>query len=589
MQVLAKLIQSVVTRFRHRLADFDALPQLTLLGILIGCAAGLLIIAFRFAIELPLSYILNEHNENFENLSLIWRFSLPMIGAFVIATGLHFLKENHRNVSIGHVLERLHNFQGRMPVVNLIVQFFGGVISLITGQSVGREGPAVHLGASISSLIGQWLKLPNNSLSTLIGCGVAAAIAASFNTPVAGVIFSMEVVLMSYSIIGFIPIMMASVCGALIARATFGTEVFFTVNDAQLHGFFEIPFMIAAGIIIALFATLYMRLQLGFNRFNHYPIFLRVMAAGLLTSVIGLAFPEILGLGYDTINLSLEGKLSFSLLLAIALAKILATSFSISMGIPGGLIGPQLFIGACIGGMIGICGHYFFPDNINNSGIYVLLGMAAMMGAVLNAPLAALMAVLELTYSPGIIFPSMLIIVVACVITRQLYDCDGIFVEQLNLIGTKLESGPLQQMLGNIGVRSAMKTAFTQCTDKITVQSANQLLGSNPLWIVVNSDTSTILLRAADLAVAVKAVDDAEQIDTSESSKTKNNVIDLLEIPGQRFNLLPITELSSLFEAKKILDKKPGSALFVTPQIQVTPGQQVLGIITQETINNYYL
>jgi len=600
MKLLGSLIQSTATKFRHSLADFDALPQLTLLGIIIGFSAGGLIVLFRYAIEVPLAYILSGNIENFEGLSPLWRFGLPMTGALIIATGLHYLKEKDRNVSIGHVLERLHNFQGRMPITNLFVQFIGGAISLITGQSVGREGPAVHLGASISSLIGQWLKLPNNSLSTLIGCGVAAAIAASFNTPVAGVIFAMEVVLMSYTITGFIPIMMASVCGALITRATFGSEVFFTVDNAELHGFLELPFMVIAGLIIALFATLYMRLQLGFNRFTHYPIFLRVMAAGLLTSIIGLFFPEILGLGYDTINLSLEGKISFSVLLAIALAKILATSFSISMGIPGGLIGPQLFIGACIGGMIGIVGNTFFPESITNSGIYVLLGMAAMMGAVLNAPLAALMAVLELTYSPGIIFPSMLIIVIACVVTRQLYKCDGIFVEQLNLNGTKLENGPLQQMLGNIGVRSAMKTAFVESPEEITLSAAKNLLDNNPLWILIKTKEEQILLRAADLAIALKLFEDEQKKITDEKNAKENigkvntnempeHSFDLLEIPAQRYNLAPITELSSLFEAKKLLDKNPGSALFVTPQIQVTPEPKVIGIISQETISNYYM
>ena len=225
---IATHTRNALARFRHRLADIDALPQLTLLGIAIGCAAGLLIVLFRYAIELPLSYILPGNNENFEGLSHFWHFALPVAGALIIATGLHHLKDKDRSVSVGHVLERLHNFQGRMPLTNMIVQFIGGAISLITGQSVGREGPAVHMGASIASLIGQKLQLPNNSLSTLIGCGVAAAIAASFNTPVAGVIFAMEVVLMSYSITGFIPVMMASVCGALIARATFGDETFFT-------------------------------------------------------------------------------------------------------------------------------------------------------------------------------------------------------------------------------------------------------------------------------------------------------------------------------------------------------------------------
>jgi CIC family chloride channel protein len=226
--------------------------------------------------------------------------------------------------------------------------------------------------------------------------------------------------------------------------------------------------------------------------------------------------------------------------------------------------------------------------------------MAAMMGAVLNAPLAALMAVLELTYSPGIIFPSMLIIVIACVVTRQLYKCDGIFVEQLNLIGTTLESGPLQQMLGNIGVRSAMKTAFIESPKTINLKTAKILLSNNPIWILIKTEEEQTLLRAADLAIALKLFEEDQKKITAETKPEENidelnankiyiHTFDLSEIPAQRLDLAPITELSSLFEAKKLLDKKLGSALYVTPQIQVTPEPKAIGIITQETISNYYM
>jgi H+/Cl- antiporter ClcA len=579
-----------INQFRNRLSYIDALPQLTILGAIIGCVAGLLIVVFRYTIETSLNYLLPTSNDNFEGLSPVWQFALPVIGALIIGTGFHFLDSKHRHVSIGHVLERLHNYEGRMPAINLLVQFIGGIISLVCGHSVGREGPAIHIGASISSLMGQWLKLPNNSLGTLIGCGVAAAIAASFNTPIAGVIFAMEVVLMSYTIIGFIPIMMVSVCGALVARAAFGNEVFLSIDTTALNGLIEMPFMIIAGLIIALFASAYVKLQLNFNRFNHFPIFARIMAAGLLTGFVALFFPQILGLGYDTINLTLEGKIGVGFLIALAVAKILVTSFSITMGVPGGIIGPQLFIGACIGGSIGIIGHYLFPDDINNDGIYVLLGMAAMMGAVLNAPLAALMAVLEMTYSPGVIFPSMLIIVVACVLTRYLCKCDGIFVAQLRLKGTHLNISPIKQILGAIGVRSAMKTTFVESESKISVEVANELLSTNSLWIIIKANEGLLLLRAADLALELEALKESSNV-KKDSITIENNVtvIDLLEIPAHRFNILPIPELASLFEAKQLLDSNPGYALFVVPQIQSTQEQRKLGIITQDTINNYYI
>lgn len=569
-----------IKQFRHSLADIDALPQLTLLGVLVGILSGLLIIAFRLLIELPLSISLPGHSENFEGLPRALHFILPVAGALLIGIALHYIPEKFRDVSVGNVLERFHNYQGRMPAGNFLVQFFGGILCLISGQSVGREGPAVHIGASAASLFGQWLQLPNNSLRTLIGCGVAAAIAASFDTPVAGVIFAMEVVLMNYSIIGFIPIMMAAVCGAFITRLTFGEAEFFTATDLNMHGLWEIPLMIIAGLIIGLVATLYMRLQLGFSRFRHYPIALRVIAAGCVTGLLALVAPEILGLGYDTVNMALDGNIAFQALVVILLAKLLATTFSIAMGMPGGLIGPQLFLGACIGAIIGNVVNLIFPDSVSNSGFYVLLGMAAMMGSVINAPLAALMAVLELTYNPSVMFPSMLIIVVSCLTTRQLFQCEGIFIEQLKIGGKSLDASPAQQILSNIGVRSAMKTAFVECQTEITLAAAKHHLENNPLWIVIHSkDQQKILLRASDLAVYLASEHPALQQPES---------IDLLEIPGQRFTLSPIHELATLYEAQQLLHHQQADALFVTPQVQSSPEAKVLGIITHNTIENHY-
>ncbi|MBX2807592.1 MAG: chloride channel protein [Cellvibrionaceae bacterium] len=576
--------QQLITQFRHSLSDIDALPQLTLLGILIGITAGVLIVAFRYAIEWTLTMTLPSHSENFEGLDHYWRFLLPLAGSGILVLMMFRLQAKQRSVSVGHVLERLHNFQGRLPLSNLIVQFIGGIISLISGQSVGREGPAVHIGASTGSLVGQWLKLPNNSLSTLLGCGVAAAISASFHTPIAAVIFAMEVVLMNYSTRGFVPVMMASVSGSMVTQATLGIDSWFTLTNTHLNSLWETPFLLLSGVVIALFASLYIQLQLHFNRFAHLPLALRLLAAGVLTGSLGLLFPEILGLGYDTINFSIESKLGLSALLGIALAKILATSFSMSMGIPGGLIGPQLVIGACVGGIMGILGQQLFPTTIGNTSIYVLLGMAAMMGAVLNAPLAALTAVVELTYNSSIIFPGMLVIAVSCLATRLLTGREGIFVEQLKFNGTQLSISPLQQLLANIGVRSAMTTAFTETTTLTTVSIAEHLLSTNPQWIVIQQEEQRLLLRSTDLAAALQAIN--AQVTTK--APTADTPIDLLEIPGQRYNLVAIDELASLWEAKQTLEKHTDSALFITPQIQTTLKPRILGIVTQDTMNNYY-
>lgn len=468
------LLNTHISTFRQKLAHIDALPQLTIIGIIVGITVGLIIIAFRLLIEKGALLFLNEHSENFEALPVHLHFFLPFCGAILIGSIIHFVPKLYRDVSVGQVLERLHNYQGRMSGGNFLVQFFGGALCLITGQSVGREGPAVHLGASAASLIGQWMKLPRNSLRTLIGCGVAAAIAASFDTPVAGVIFSMEVVMMSYSIVGFIPIMMSAICGTLITRLVFDSAPSFFMAEVSMHGLWELAIMFIGGLGVGLAATLYMRLQLFFSRWHHLPIFWRLSAAGAITGLLALVAPEILGLGYDTISLALDQQLTITTLVLILFAKILATSFGIGMGLPGGLIGPQLFIGACLGAILGIVVNTFFYETSSMS-LYVLLGMAAMMGAVINAPLAALIAILELTYSPSVLFPSLLIIVVSCISTRLLFRCEGIFIEQLQQRGKVLKNNPNQQALNSIGVSSVMAHMSYEDRKQITMEASDSL------------------------------------------------------------------------------------------------------------------
>jgi H+/Cl- antiporter ClcA len=569
--------------------------------------------------------LLPGHIENFEALSPLQAFLFPLTGATILAIIFYYLPKKNSDLSVGYVLERFHNFQGNIPPVNVVVQFFASAISLISGQSVGREGPAIYLGAGIASAFGRWCRLPHNSLRTLIGCGVAAAIAASFNTPIAGVIFAMEVVLMSYSIVGFIPIMMASVCGALITRLAFGEGMLFSFSGFAMHGLWELILMISAGFIIGIVATAYMRLQLAFMRFSNLPVAVKIMLAGLLTGCAALVAPEVLGLGYDTVNLLLMSHLAIYTLCIILIAKIIVTSFSVAMGMPGGLIGPQLFIGACVGAIVGTLINSIFPDSVSNTGLYVLLGMAAMMGAVINAPLAALMAVLELTYNPSLIFPSMLIIVVSCITTRLLFKCEGIFIEQLRTKGKSLDSSPTQQILSNIGVASVMNTTMIQCEQFVTAATVKKALADNPLWIVIhllsdnnNNDeekggheSSNVLLKAADLATYISQRSTREDwreehkntegtlIDAplGEVSTSKEPRIDLLNIPAQRFTLAPIHALATLYEAKQVMEKTQTDALYVVPPIAVTQHRPrikdqsstlILGIITRQAINTHY-
>ncbi|GLS25895.1 chloride channel protein [Marinibactrum halimedae] len=565
--------------FRHQLAYLDALPQLTFLALLAGVATGTVVVGFRLLVDLPL-LSLPEHIDNFEGLPQSARFWLPLFGATALGALLMWLPSRRIKVGVGHVLDRLHNHQGHMPASNFFVQFFGGITCLITGQSVGREGPSVHLGAATASFVGRWLRIPNNSMRTLIGCGVAAGISASFNTPLAGVIFAMEVVMMEYTIAGFIPIIISSVTGAIITRAMFGHDHSFVIAHSQLTSLYEFPFMIVIGIGIGLSATTYSWILRSSLSVAHWPMVIRFAIAGGLTGLTALVFPEILGLGYDTIEDAIAGNFSLQLLLAIALTKLVISSAAIGLGLPGGLIGPTLVIGACLGGAFGIIGQSI--SGVHSDGLYVLIGMTAMMGAVLNAPLAALVAILELTHNPNVIFPSMMVVVIASLVTRRLFNADGVFLALLSAQGHNIDSNAPRRELSRIGVLSVMNTQFVVSDPVLECDDAHQLLNNQPLWIIFeNPETQSLnALRAADLASFLDSA--PEKVLTLEES------IQLAELPGKRLAIYPIHDTANLLEAHQLMKAHNAEAVYVERSHRPVVGTSIVGIISRDAINNHY-
>ena len=578
----AKWVQranSAIVHFRHSLSYIDALPQLTFLGLVIGLFTGLIIVCFRLFIEWPLEQFMPNGAESFEQLAADTRTFMIFGGAFFLWLFLRAMGPEASQVGVGHVLHRLHNFQGRLPKRSWFTQFVGGVICLLSGFSVGREGPAVHLGAGCASQVGNWLRLPNNSRHTLVGCGVAAAISASFDTPMAGVIFAMEVIVMEYTIIGFVPVIMASVMGAVLSQAVFAgsSELVLVRND--MESLIELPFMVACGLVIALSSALFIRLNITAMRFRHWALWQRLALAALITSVVAWWEPAIMGLGYDTLGQAMNGELMLTALIVICFAKIVVSSLTVGLGLPGGVIGPALVSGACLGGALGLLVHAIYPDVVVEPAFYVLIGMAGMMAAVVNAPLAALVAVLELSYNPHIIFPAMLVIVVACVTTRYFFNFGGIFNEQLKHSGRPLNLKPAPQALRRAGVRSVMDSALVIVHKDMDYEHAKQILAKKPNWLIVDEAPRYTALRAANLAIWLETA----PVEVLALEKD----IDLFAIPAQRLILAAIHEDATLWEAEQAITKGQSDAVYVaTAKHSVLNVMQ--GIVTAEHLDNYY-
>ncbi|WP_432471058.1 chloride channel protein [Amphritea sp. HPY] len=565
--------------FRNRLAHAEALPQLVLLGIMSGLVTGLVILAFRLMIDLPLeAWLPGNNNENFEGLPVWIRFILPVIGAILLLVLFLNLRPATRKVGVVHVLERLSYHQGHLPAKNMLVQFFGAVMAILSGQSVGREGPAVHLGAACGSLVGQTLKLPNNSLRILVGCGVAAAISASFNTPLAGVIFAMEVILMEYTVIGFTPVLVASVTAALLIKAAYGDEPAFSIPAVQIQSLAELPYIIILGLVTALMAAVFIRIMVQTQRTIKWSMAARFLTAGTLTGIVALFYPQVMGVGYDTVTMALEGNTELKLLIGLLIAKWLLTPFVLGLGIPGGLIGPTFYIGAVTGASFGVVIALLTGESHSGIGFYAMLGMGAMMGAVLNAPLAALIALLELTGNPNIIFPGMLTIVVATTTVRYFFNQPSIFLTSLKAQGLDYRQEPLTQALSRLGVSSIMHTDFIRSGYIATADAALHVLESQPEWMILEDENGkpTDILFPADLEYFIQAISERDGFNPDLR-------LDLTEVPAVRKDIAPLPINATLKEALDKMNYERLDALYIEKL-----NHEIAGIITREQVEHFY-
>ncbi|MCG6967713.1 MAG: chloride channel protein [Chromatiaceae bacterium] len=408
----------------------SALIATTLWGAATGAAAALLVLAFRWVIEDGQRLFLPSGElGGYESLPGWAVLVLPLAGGVVLGLVFERLDPQLREVGIVHVLRRIKR-PGRsvLPFRNAVVQFFAGAFAILCGQSVDREGPGVHLGATAGNLLGRRIGASGVNVYTLTACGGAASIAAAFNTPLAGVAFVIEVLHVRYRIERFIPIIAASVIGAIISRARYGDNPAFQVMNLDMGSLYEFSLLLGLGVLLGVLALAFVwgadRLAHATRGWRPLPAF---ACAGAVTGLVGLAYPQVLGVSYDTLSAILDNRLGAALLAGLTVAKLATTAVAVGLRVPGGLIGPSLVIGGAAGALVGVSAPGWVGFATGSESFYGTMGMVAMMGAVLQAPLAALFALLELTADPGIILPGMTVVVTADLVARQMLGRDSVF------------------------------------------------------------------------------------------------------------------------------------------------------------------
>ena len=577
MEHIKQRIKNLATAVKFRLSTMDKLIPVSLLSILIGLVTGLVIVAFRWVIEESQVLILNNNDpESYESLPGWLQFALPTLGGLIIGLIFQRIKESERAIGVVHVMRNLAHNQGRLPFKNAALQFIGAAISIISGHSVGREGPCIHLGAASGSLLGQAFLVPNNILRTLVGCGVAAAIAASFNTPLAGVIFAMEVILMEYALVSFIPIIISAVVATAVMQAVYGDAPVLVFPSFNMGSLDHLGNVFLMGLMLGILAALFIQSLRFFSRqLTNQPLWQRTTIAGALTGLIAIFIPEIMSLGYDTVNGAALGEFAFWALILITLAKVLATTLGLGLGLPGGLIGPTVFIGATFGAAFGA----LWADADTSLGFYALIGMAAMMSATLNAPLAALTAILELTANPNIIMPGMLAIVVANLTTTQLFGQDSVYHMQLKDKGITFDNNPVSQYLRGLSINHLLKKPVFFLPHHLLSIKELSLHLQHSGWLLIKSAETphATLINIDDVKNHLNNID--AQPDAQ---------IDLLSLPVDQSPAAAINLRASLQDAlASIRNEKVDTLYVVDNPLADTP--IIYGIITRSDIEKTFL
>lgn len=569
------VFHSQTSRLRRRQLELlfrENIPLLTIIGAAIGAVTALVIALFRFIIELGVSSLtpLSDH-EAFEQLPIDARLILLSIGLVLIYIIQRPLARSQRQTGIGHVLSMLQQQDGHMPIRNWLNQFASTIIALISGLSVGREGPAVHLGAGIGSQAAERLDTPKSTVRLLLGAGVASAIAAAFDTPLAGVLFAMEVILFEYLIAGFIPIIAAAVTATAVTRVIYGHAPLIALPSIdQLDEPLGLSFLLV-GLIIGTAAAAHIYftgwLIRQTSNWSLKVKFLMIFACSVPAAIF---LPELLGTGSDTLAKAIDGELVFTLLILIAVGKMLLSSITVGLGVPGGLIGPSLLVGACLGAA---CAMIASAMGINHSPVAMaVVGMTAMMGATLFAPLAALSATIELTSSTALIWPAMLAIVIANIVSRYVFNQRSIFQQIARAQGIEVSNNKLQQAVKQISILPLATQSFQYAPRVCRISDIQALCDKH--WIIAQDSNEMRLLDAKALSSTLTDECSREQVQS-------DSFVDLFQYCRQDASLGKIAANANLAQALTELRRHNYSGLLVT----MPYGQP--GLITRKRISDY--
>lgn len=388
-----------------------------------------------------------------------WRVAIPAIGGAIVGPLVYFFAREARGHGVPEVMKAVALRGGVIRPRIVGMKALSSAVTIGTGGSAGSEGPIVQIGAAVGSTLGQLLGVKVRELRTLVACGAAAGISATFNAPIAGALFAAEIVVGDFGVAQFSPIVIASVVATIVSRWALGNHPAFPVPEYEIVSPLEVfPYMIA-GVVAGLVGVAFIRtLTFAEERFEAVPVpdWSKAAIGGALMGVIAIALPQVYGVGYTTIGAALAGKLTAGVLGALLVAKLLATSLTLGSGGSGGIFAPSLFLGAMTGGFLGSYIHAWFPDATASSGAYALVTMGAVVAATTHAPISAILIIFEMTQTIDIV-PALMAACVLSTVVSQVLSKESIYTEKLRRQGIDIFIRDDPNALKQLYVRDEME------------------------------------------------------------------------------------------------------------------------------------
>jgi len=439
------------------------------LSIAVGAGAGAGAVVFRYLI-LEFTRAFSGHddysaagrvpNPLVPQLGIWFVLLAPVVGGLIYGVLIDRFAREARGHGVPEVMLAVAEHGGRIRPQVAVIKSLASALCIGSGGSVGREGPIVQIGSALGSTLGQWVRVPESRLRLLVACGAAGGISATFNAPIAGVFFGLELILRDFEIESFGVVVLASVLADIIGRAVFGAHPFLELPPFALLSFWEYGLYAGLGILAAGAGLAFIRVLYGaedlLDRIWKGPEWLRPAAGGILLGVLLFALPQIYGVGYPVLERAIRGSYGLSLLVLLLIGKILATSLTIGIGGSGGVFAPSLFMGAMLGTAYGILMQHLLPGVAGPAGAYGLVGMGAVFAGAAQAPITSVLIIFELTGDYRIILPLMFAIVLAAGVSSR-FSRDTIYTLKLRRRGIDIRRGRPANLMEILTVADAMQ------------------------------------------------------------------------------------------------------------------------------------